>query len=45
MQKLRQLGSVLRYGYDDVDAELLWRALTERLDVLEAACLRELGEP
>ncbi len=43
-QKLRQLGSVLRHGYDDVDPELLWRAVTERLDVLEAACRRELGD-
>ncbi len=40
----RQLGSVLRHGYDDVDVELLWRAVTERLDTLEAACRRELGD-
>ena len=43
-QKLRQLGSVLRHGYDDIDPELLWRSVTVRLDTLEAACRRELGE-
>lgn len=42
--KLRQLGSVLRHDYDEVDADLLWRAVTSRLDALEAACRRELGE-
>ncbi|HZS85526.1 MAG TPA: HepT-like ribonuclease domain-containing protein [Stellaceae bacterium] len=42
--KLRQLGSVLRHDYDDIDCELLWRAVTGRLDALEAACRSELGE-
>lgn len=42
--KLRQLGSVLRYGDDDIDPELLWRFVTVGLDKLEAACQRELGE-
>lgn len=41
--KLRQLGSVLRHDYDEVDAELLWRTLTDRLAVLESACRRELA--
>jgi uncharacterized protein with HEPN domain len=42
--KVRQLGSVLRHDYDDIDAVLLWRTVTERLDSLEAACRRELGD-
>ena len=41
--KLRQLGSVLRHHYDDIDTDLLWRSVTERLDPLERACRRELG--
>jgi uncharacterized protein with HEPN domain len=40
--KLRQLGSVLRHDYDDIDADILWRTVTERLDSLEAACRKEL---
>jgi uncharacterized protein with HEPN domain len=40
--KLRQLGSVLRHDYDDVDPVLLWRTLRDRLGPLEAACRREL---
>jgi uncharacterized protein with HEPN domain len=39
--KLRQLGSVLRHDYDEIEAELLWRTVTERLDALEAACRQE----
>jgi uncharacterized protein with HEPN domain len=42
-QKLRQLGSVLRHDYDEIDAELLWRTVTGRLDALEAACRQELA--
>jgi uncharacterized protein with HEPN domain len=42
--KLRQLGSVLRHDYDDIDTDMLWRSVTERLDPLERACRRELGE-
>ena len=42
--KLRQLGSVLRHDYDDIDTDMLWRSVTERLDPLEHACRRELGE-
>lgn len=42
--KLRQLGSVLRPAYDDVDAAMLWRSLTDRLDAIEAACRSELSE-
>jgi uncharacterized protein with HEPN domain len=41
--KLRQLGSVLRHDYDDVSHDLLWRTITERLDLLEEACRRELA--
>jgi uncharacterized protein with HEPN domain len=41
--KLRQLASVLRHDYDDFSADLLWVSLTERLDVLEDACRRELA--
>ncbi|HXR35136.1 MAG TPA: HepT-like ribonuclease domain-containing protein [Candidatus Binataceae bacterium] len=41
--KLRQLGSVLRHDYDDIDADMLWRSVTERLDPLERACRRELA--
>jgi uncharacterized protein with HEPN domain len=41
--KLRQLGSVLRHDYDDFSADLLWGSLTERLDILEDACRRELA--
>jgi uncharacterized protein with HEPN domain len=40
--KLRQLGSVLRHDYDDIDTDMLWRSVTERLDPLERR--RELGE-
>jgi uncharacterized protein with HEPN domain len=40
--KLRQVGSVLRHSYDDFSADLLWGSLTERLDILEDACRREL---
>ncbi|MFI5352709.1 MAG: DUF86 domain-containing protein [Candidatus Binatales bacterium] len=42
--KLRQLGSVPRHDYDDIDTDMLWRSVTERLDPLEHACRRELGE-
>jgi uncharacterized protein with HEPN domain len=42
--KLRQLGSVLRHDYDEVDAELLWRTLSVRLDAMETACRAELGD-
>lgn len=42
--KLRQLGSVLRHDYDDIDTDMLWRSVTERLDPLEHACRRELAE-
>jgi len=42
--KLRQLGSVLRHDYEDIDTDMLWRSVTERLDPLEHACRRELGE-
>jgi len=42
--KLRQLGSVLRHDYDDIDTDMLWRSVTERLDPLEHACRLELGE-
>jgi uncharacterized protein with HEPN domain len=42
--KLRQLGSVLRHDYDDIDTGMLWRSVTERLDPLELACRRELAE-
>lgn len=42
--KLRQLGSVLRHNYDDIDTDMLWRSVTERLDPLEEACRRELND-
>lgn len=42
--KLRQLGSVLRHDYDYVDADMLWRSVTERLEPLERACRIELAE-
>jgi len=42
--KLRQLGSVLRHDYDDIDTDMLWRSVTERLDPLEHACRRELAD-
>ncbi|MGH7924085.1 MAG: HepT-like ribonuclease domain-containing protein [Candidatus Binatus sp.] len=41
--KLRQLGSVLRHDYDEVDTDMLWRSVTGRLDPLETACRRELA--
>jgi uncharacterized protein with HEPN domain len=41
--KLRQLGGVLRHGYDDFSADLAWISLTERLDTVEDACRRELA--
>jgi uncharacterized protein with HEPN domain len=41
--KLRQLGSVLRHNYDDIDTDMLWRYVTERLGALEHACRRELA--
>jgi uncharacterized protein with HEPN domain len=43
--KLRQLGSVLRHDYDDIDTDMLWRSVTDRLDPLERACRSELAEP
>jgi uncharacterized protein with HEPN domain len=43
-QKLRQLGSVLRHDYADIDTDMLWRSITERLDPLEHACRAELAE-
>jgi uncharacterized protein with HEPN domain len=43
--KLRLLGSVLRHDYDDIDTDMLWRSVTERLDPLEHACRCELAEP
>ncbi len=39
---LRQLGSVLRHDYDEVDADMLRRAVMEKLDGMEAARRREL---
>jgi uncharacterized protein with HEPN domain len=42
--KLRQLGSVLRHDYDEIDTDLLWRSVTERLDPLERACRSELAD-
>ena len=42
--KLRQLGSVLRHDYDDIDTDMLWRSVTQRLDSLERACRSELAE-
>ncbi|MGH7815223.1 MAG: HepT-like ribonuclease domain-containing protein [Candidatus Binataceae bacterium] len=42
--KLRQLGSVLRHDYDDIDTDMLWRSIADRLGPLEKACRRELGE-
>jgi uncharacterized protein with HEPN domain len=41
--KLRQFGSLLRHNYDGVDDDLIWQAVKERLDPLEAACRQELG--
>jgi uncharacterized protein with HEPN domain len=41
--KTRQLGSVLRHDYDDIDTDLLWRSVTQRLDPLEHACRSELA--
>jgi hypothetical protein len=38
-----QLGSVLRHNYDNIDADMLWRSVAERLDPLEHACRRELA--
>jgi uncharacterized protein with HEPN domain len=43
--KLRQLGSVLRHDYDEINADLMWRTVKERLGPLEAACRRELAAP
>lgn len=43
-QKLRQLGSVLRHDYSNIESAMLWRFIRERLDPLEHACLTELAE-
>jgi uncharacterized protein with HEPN domain len=42
LHKLRQFGSILRHDYDAIDPDLVWAAVTRRLDDLEAACRREL---
>jgi uncharacterized protein with HEPN domain len=42
--KLRGLGNVLRHDYDEVDADLVWRSISTRLDALEAACRRETAD-
>ena len=42
--KLRQLGSVLRHDYDQVDIDLIWKTLQTRLDQIEDACNSELTE-
>jgi uncharacterized protein with HEPN domain len=42
--KLRQLGGVLHHNYDDIDTDMLWRSVTERLGPLEEACRRELSD-
>ncbi|HVM80786.1 MAG TPA: HepT-like ribonuclease domain-containing protein [Stellaceae bacterium] len=41
-KKLRQLGSMLRHDCDEVDPALIWRTIAHRLDLLEAACRKEL---
>jgi len=41
--KLRGFGSVLRHDYGAIDADVIWIAATERLDVLERACREELA--
>lgn len=43
-QNSARLGSVLRHDYDDIDTDMLWRSVTERLDPLEDACRRELAD-
>ncbi len=40
--QLRQLGSALRHDYDEINADLMWRTVKDRLGPLEAACRREL---
>lgn len=41
--RLRALGSVLRHGYDDVNAKRIWETVETRLPLLKAACRKELG--
>ena len=43
--KLRQLGSVLRHDYDEIDTDMIWRLVPERLDALENVCRGELSTP
>jgi uncharacterized protein with HEPN domain len=43
LAKLRDLGSVLRHGYDGVDPALIWESIQRRLDPLEAMARAELG--
>lgn len=40
---LRKFGSVLRHDYHGIDAEIVWRAATDRLPILKAAVRAELG--
>jgi uncharacterized protein with HEPN domain len=43
LPKLRDLGSVLRHGYDGIDPALIWEALARRLDPLEKMARAELA--
>lgn len=43
LQDLRDLGSVLRHGYDGIDPALIWESIKRRLDPLEAMARDELG--
>jgi uncharacterized protein with HEPN domain len=43
--KLRDLGSVLRHGYDGVDPALIWESIERRLDPFDAMARAELGLP
>jgi uncharacterized protein with HEPN domain len=37
------LCAATRHDYDDIDSDMIWRSVTERLDPLENACRRELA--
>ncbi len=41
-QKVAGIGNVLRHGYEDIAAPVLWKLVRDDLPVLEAACRAEL---
>ena len=43
-EQVRGLGNVLRHAYDEINLEIVWRTVKERLPALRAACAAALAE-